>query len=122
MIMEEFLERTGYRRRRFLDRIFPQLLSIIYYQMSWLLYVVSPAWSYRLNRDFEDHAMRQYASFVADHPEFDETPWESAYKDDYGHHATVGDLLRQIALDEEVHKHHSEDYLRRGARFSRSNG
>jgi hypothetical protein len=122
LIMEEFLERQGYKRRWFLDRAFPQLLSIIYYQLSWLLYVASPAWSYRLNRDFEDHAMRQYATFVAEHPEFDETRWESAYQDDYGHHATVGDLLRQIAVDEEVHKQHSEEYFRRGARFSRKRG
>ena len=122
LIMEEFLERRGYKRRWFLDRVFPQLLSIVYYQLSWLLYVASPAWSYRLNRDFEDHAMRQYAIFVAEHPEFDETRWESAYKDDYGHHATVADLLRQIALDEEVHKQHSETYLKRGARFSRRRG
>ncbi len=119
LIMEEFLERQGYKRRWFRDRVFPQILSIVYYQLSWLLYVVSPAWSYRLNRDFEDHAMRQYAAFVAEHPEFDEMTWESAYKDDYGHHATVGDLLRQVALDEELHKQHSEASLRRGARFSR---
>ncbi len=66
--------------------------------------------------------MRQYARFVDEHPEFDETPWESEYRDDYGHHATVGDLLRQIAWDEGQHKNHSEDYIRSGARFSRSRG
>lgn len=122
LIMEEFLEANGYKRRRFLDRLFPQMLSFLYYQLSWLLYVLRPAWSYRLNSDFEDHAMRQYARFVAEHPEFDDTAWESAYRGDYGFHATVGDMLRQIAVDEEQHKDHSEDYIRRGARFARGHG
>lgn len=119
LIMEEFLDRSGYEPHWFRDRVFPQLLSLVYYQLAWLLYVCSPAWSYRLNRDFEDHAMRQYARFVADHPELDDERWESAYADDYGHHETVGDLLRQIALDEEEHKAHSASALRTGPRFSR---
>jgi len=122
LIMEEFLEREGYRRRWFLDRVFPQFLSCVYYHLSWLLYVVNPAWSYRLNSDFEDHAMRQYARFVDEHPEFEDMAWESAYRSDYGHHVTVADMLRQIARDEELHKEHSEEYIRRGARFSRTTG
>jgi len=120
LIMEELLEASGYKRRRFLDRIFPQILSFIYYQLSWLLYVIRPKWSYRLNSDFEDHAMRQYALFVDEHPEFDETPWVSQYQCDYGYHATLGDMLRQIAVDEEQHKNHSDEYIRLGARFSRT--
>lgn len=122
VIMEEFLEKSGYKRRRFFDRVFPQILSFLYYHLSWMLYVVRPKWSYQLNSDFEDHAMRQYAQFVAEHPEFDETPWESRYRGDYGFHVTVGDMLRQVAWDEEQHKDHSEDYIRRGARFSRTSG
>lgn len=119
LIMEEFLDQTGYERRWFLDKIFPQLLSFAYYQLSWLLYALRPKWSYRLNSDFEDHAMRQYAEFVAEHPEFDEMEWESAYRADYGFHATVADMLRQIAVDEEQHKNHSEDFIRDGARFNK---
>ena len=122
LIMEEFCEKAGYKRRWFLDRVFPQILSFLYYQLSWLLYVVRPKWSYQLNSDFEDHAMRQYAEFVAEHPEFDATPWESEYRKDYGFHVTVGDMLRQIAVDEEQHKDHSEDFIRMGARFSKRRG
>lgn len=122
LIMEEFLEKANYKRRWVLDRIFPQLLAIVYYQLSWLLYVIRPKWSYRLNSDFEDHAMRQYALFVEEHPEFDEMLWESDYRGDYGHHATVGDMLRQIAHDEEQHKDHSEVFIRKGSRFSRLRG
>ena len=122
LIMEEMCEKQGYRRRWFRDRLVPQVLSFVYYQMSWLLYVVSPKASYALNRDCEDHALRQYAAFVDEHPEFDETPWVSAYKGDYGFHVTVADMLRQVAWDEEQHKAHSEDFIRRGARFSRVRG
>ncbi len=122
LIMEEFLDASGYKRRLFFDRLFPQILSLIYYQLSWVLFVAKPQWSYRLNSDLEDHAMRQYACFVEEHPEFDEIEWQSNYRGDYGFHATVGDMLRQIAVDEEQHKNHSEDFIRRGARFSRASG
>ena len=122
LIMEEFCQKAGYQRRWIFDRVFPQVLSFVYYHLSWLLFVVRPKWSYRLNSDFEDHALRQYAAFVDEHPEFDETPWESRYRSDYGGHVTVGDMLRQVAWDEEQHKNHSEDYIRRGARFSRRTG
>jgi ubiquinol oxidase len=118
LIMEEFCEAANYKRRWFFDRLFPQLLSVIYYHLSWTLYVVRPKWSYKLNSDFEDHALRQYSAFIAEHPEFDEMPWESAYRGDYGWHVTVGDMLRQIAWDEEQHKNHSEEYIKHGARFS----
>ncbi|MFN3254514.1 MAG: alternative oxidase [Ilumatobacter sp.] len=122
LIMEEACEQVGYERRWFFDKLFPQILSVVYYHLSWLLFVVRPNWSYQLNRDFEDHAMRQYARFVEEHPEFDEMAWESRYRGDYGFHATVGDMLRQIAHDEEQHKLHSEAFIRRGARFSRRTG
>lgn len=122
LIMEEFLETQDYKHRRFLDKVFPQILSVIYYHLSWALYVAYPKWSYRLNSDFEDHALRQYAAFVEEHPEFDETPWESRYRTDYGHHATIGDMLRQVAVDEERHKNHSDEFIRRGSRFSRTHG
>jgi len=36
LIMEEFLDKSGYKRHWFLDRLFPQLLSFAYYQLSWL--------------------------------------------------------------------------------------
>lgn len=121
LIMEEFLEASGYKRRLFFDRLFPQLLSVIY-QLSWLLYAIRPKWSYKLNSDFEDHAMRQYAMFVDEHPEFDDTTWESRYRGDYGRHVTIGDMLRQIARDEEQHKDHSDSYITNGARFSHHGG
>jgi ubiquinol oxidase len=51
-----------------LYRLIPQVIAFFYYQISWLLYVFKPAWSYRLNAAFEDHAEREYMQFVAEHP------------------------------------------------------
>ena len=118
LILEELLQRSGHRKRLMRDRIVPQLLSFVYYQLSWLLYVVRPGWSYRLNADFEDHAEHTYMEYVDQHPELDRTPWESSFADDYGDHASLGDLLRQIALDERAHKEQSLAHVNR-PRFGR---
>ena len=75
--------------------------------MSWLFYVIAPRLSYALNADFEDHAERSYVSYVTAHPALESEPWVSAFTADYGTHATVADLLRQIALDERAHRDHS---------------
>ena len=48
--------------------VLPQVLAFGYYQLSWLLYAVRPAWSYRLNADFEDHAEHEYALLVRGAP------------------------------------------------------
>ena len=103
LILEEMLHANGHRHRKLHDRLLPQVGAFIYYQISWLLYTISPKWSYRLNADFEDHAEHEYMSYVADNPELDSTPWESQFADDYGHHATIGDLFRQIGYDEHLH-------------------
>lgn len=118
LILEEMLFEQGHRHAWLRDRILPQIIAFTYYQISWLLYAISPKWSYRLNADFEDHAEHEYMQFVADHPELDDLEWDSMFADDYGHHATVGDLFRQIGYDEHVHAVES-DHLIEQARFNR---
>ena len=90
----------------------PQILAFAYYQLSWFLFVVRPDWSYLLNADFEDHAEHEYMEFVAEHPEWERTPFESAFADDYGHFDSLADLFRQIGHDERVHKLESLRRLR----------
>jgi hypothetical protein len=58
----------------FKRRLLPQLLAFGYYQLSWLMYVINPKWSYRLNADFEDHAEHEYAHLVLEHPEWGSSP------------------------------------------------
>jgi ubiquinol oxidase len=107
LILEERILREGAREDWLRFRVFPQLLAFVYYQLSWLLYVTRPAWSYRLNADFEDHAEHEYMSLVAEHPEWEHEPFESAFAADYAELSSVADLFRQIGYDERVHKDES---------------
>lgn len=121
LILEELLHGRGHRSNMIKGRIMPQVLAFTYYQISWLLYVIKPRWSYELNAQFEDHAEHEYMSFVAAHPELDDEPWDSIFIGDYGKHNTVGDLLRQIGFDERVHKLASFEQIDR-ARFANGDG
>jgi ubiquinol oxidase len=91
----------------------PQAIAFIYYQLSWLLFVVHPRWSYRLNADFEDHAEHEYMTMVAENPDWDSTPFESSFADDFGTFASLADVFRQIGHDERVHKLESEAQMKK---------
>ncbi|HMX95092.1 MAG TPA: alternative oxidase [Elusimicrobiota bacterium] len=116
LILEEMVQKRKIRENFFLARVVPQILAFVYYHISWLLYVIKPAWSYSLNADFEDHAEHEYMEFVREHPELEVERHESDFQNDYGPFALTADLFRQIALDERLHK---EESLARveGARF-----
>ena len=107
LILEDLVERSDKRERFLRYRLLPQVIAMAYYYLSWLLYVLKPAWSYRLNADFEDHAEHEYAEFVRENPDFDETPYEGPFTEEYGAFASLGDLFRQIGHDERVHKDES---------------
>lgn len=116
LIVDELIERSGQRASWFLGRAVPQVLALVYYHVSWLLYVIAPRWSYALNADFEDHAEATYLAFVESHPELESQPWNSLFAEDYGAHPTLAALFRQIARDEAAHR---DESLRRmkSARF-----
>lgn len=107
LILEERILAAGTREGYLRFTVIPQAIAFVYYQLSWLLYVIRPARSYQLNADFEDHAEHEYAFLVAEHPEWEQEPFESAFTEDYGPIATVADLFRQIGYDERVHKEES---------------
>jgi hypothetical protein len=73
--------------------------------------VIKPAWSHRLNADFEDHAEHTYAEMVVANPAFETTSWDSTLCGEYGSYQSLADLLRQISHDERCHKQESELYL-----------
>ncbi len=104
LILEEWIHRRKIPEMFVLHRLAPQVIAFFYYQISWLLYVIKPAWSYRLNVEFEDHAEREYMLFAQEHPELESEPFESAFKKDYGDFATMADVIRQIGCDERMHK------------------
>lgn len=108
LIIEELIGKSGQPQPRIKFFWLPQAIAFVYYHVSWLLFVVHPAWSYRLNADFEDHAEHEYMTMVAEHPDWDSTPVDSAFAEDFGHFASLADLFRQIGHDERMHKLESE--------------
>jgi ubiquinol oxidase len=107
LILEELIARSRKRENRIYYFLVPQAIALLYYQISWLLFVIKPAWSYRLNADFEDHAEHEYMLLVADHPEWETTPFHSDFAADYGSFDSLADLFRQIGHDERIHKNES---------------
>ena len=112
LILEELVARTGKRESRLLYYWTPQAIAFAYYQLSWLMYVARPAWSYQLNADFEDHAEHEYMTLVTEHPEWEKQPFTSAFEADYGSFDSLADLFRQIGHDERVHKQESLAQMR----------
>jgi hypothetical protein len=110
LILEE-LTRDAPRRSWLRSRVLPQVIAFAYYQWSWLTYAIRPAWSYRLNADFEDHAEHEYALLVEEHPDWETTPFVTSFGDEFGEYASLADLFRQIGYDERLHKLESESHL-----------
>ncbi|WP_165966266.1 alternative oxidase [Actinomadura sp. 7K534] len=104
LILQDLVQREGMRQSFLLHRLAPWLVAFFYYHVSWLLFLVRPELSYRLNADFEDHAEHEYMAYVAEHPELEYAPAPATYAAEYGEYASVADLLRQIGHDERVHK------------------
>ena len=104
LILEDLIARSGAREDRLRFFWLPQAIALVYYQVSWILYVLRPRWSYRLNADFEDHAEHEYMQLVADHPEWETVPYGSEIAAEYGAFDSLADLFRQIGHDERVHK------------------
>ncbi len=117
LILEEMIQLKGIREGFLLYRLVPQLVAFVYYHISWILYVIKPSLSYELNADFEDHAEHEYMGFVKTNPEFENETHKTDFKKEYGHFESVADLLRQIGLDERMHKLESERRIA-AARFS----
>jgi hypothetical protein len=110
-ILDELIESRGLKEGRFRFFFLPQIIAFAYYQVSWLMFVLWPTWSYRLNADFEDHAEHEYAELVRENPEWDALPFTSRFRADYGEFESLGDVFRQISHDERVHKRESEAAL-----------
>ena len=107
LILEEMVHHQGMQEGFFRFRIVPQLIAFFYYHISWLLYVIQPGLSYKLNAHFEDHAEHEYMEYVREHPELEEVRFESIFEKDYGSYSSQADLFRRIGLDEREHKDES---------------
>ncbi len=113
LIIEELIARSGQQQPQIKFFWLPQAIAFVYYQLSWLLFVMRPSWSYRLNADFEDHAEHEYMTMVVEHPDWDDVPFESSFADDFGQFDSLADVFRQIGHDERVHKLESEALMKK---------
>jgi hypothetical protein len=113
LIIEDLIARSGQPQSRIKFFWLPPAIAFVYYQLSWLLFVVNPSWSYRLNADFEDHAEHEYMTMVAEHPDWDNAPFESSFAGDFGHFDSLADVFRQIGHDERIHKLESEALMKK---------
>jgi ubiquinol oxidase len=113
LILEELIANEDIREGFFKFTVIPQAIAFTYYQVSWLLYVLRPAMSYRLNADFEDHAEHEYALLVQENPSWEARAFESSFAKDYADIATWADLFRQIGYDERIHKLESLEAMER---------
>jgi hypothetical protein len=104
LVLEELLQAQGTEQGGFRYRFLPRLMAFPYRLLVWSLLLAHPAWSYRLNSSFEDHAEHEYMAFVAAHLELEDQPFQSQAAADYGTYNSVAEVLRQIGHDERVHK------------------
>jgi hypothetical protein len=114
LILDELVSRQGVPPRwhtRLMHDLLPRLIAFGYWHFAWLLYVLKPVWSHRLNADFEDHAEHEYALLVAEHPDWDTEPYFSLTAPEYGEFDCLADVFRQIGHDERMHKFESEQHL-----------
>jgi hypothetical protein len=104
LILQDLAQRRGLRQPFLRHRLAPWLVALCYYQVSWLLLVIRPQASYRLNAEFEDHAEHEYMAYVAEHPELEAQLDPGTYAAEYGRYGSLADLFRQIGHDERMHK------------------
>ncbi len=104
LILEELVYKEGIREGFIRHRIIPQILAFFYYHISWILYVIRPAYSYRLNAHFEDHAEHEYMHYAAENKALEEKAYDGDFSKDYGRFNTLSDLFRKIGFDERHHK------------------
>ena len=116
-ILEDLTHTQEVKEGFLLHRGLPQFIAFFYCHVSWILYVIKPSLSYRLNARFEDHAEHEYTLFVEENPELEEQPFDSDFRGDYGDFASMADMFRQVALDERQHKRESLERIEK-ARFA----
>jgi ubiquinol oxidase len=112
LVMEELVARQGRSLGRVRHRLLPRLMALPWQVGTWVLHLVRPEASYRLNAAFEAHAERSYMRYVAEHPETERQIFGGPLADRWSGPVTVADVLRQIGHDERVHRLDSEQAAR----------
>lgn len=117
LILEELIAEQGVQEGWVKGTVIPQGGGVCLLPGVLVAVRSAPAWSYRLNADFEDHAEHEYVHLIDEHPEWEHEAFESAFAADYAQLDSLADLFRQISYDERIHKNESEAAMSR-SRFS----
>ncbi len=107
LILEELVHKKGIKESFIRHRVVPQIIAFFYYHISWILYVIHPALSYRLNAHFEDHAEHEYMKYAAEEKCLKDEKYQGDFRKEYGTFDSLADLFRKIGVDEREHKNHS---------------
>lgn len=110
LMIEDIMRQKDIRLSFWKRRLIPKLLTYGYFFLTRAMFFIRPAWSFGMNARFESHAEHEYMKMVAEHPEWDAEPVDTAYFEYYPRQKTMADLFRRIGLDERDHMHESMEY------------
>jgi ubiquinol oxidase len=113
----ELARGDGHRLRFWKDKVIPNVLAWTAFHQAFLMYVVRPKWSYKLNYDFEAHAAQVYARFLLTAPDsLLDQPWESVINTDehYGEYVTLREFVTRVMIDEVEHRDDSLKLMNQG--------
>jgi hypothetical protein len=111
LLVEDIIHQKGIKLGWFNHCLMPRLLAFGYYFLTRMIFCIRPSWSFAMNAAFESHAEHEYMSVIAANPEWDDEKVDSVHFERYPKQATLGDLIRRIALDERDHMNHSLEIL-----------
>jgi len=107
LVINDKMKADGIKAPWYLSPPVNFLIVLSYVVFARLLAFFSIRRAFLFNAEFEDHAERVYAQFVADHPELEEQPADSLLVKDCEGLASWADVFRRISLDERDHRNNS---------------
>jgi len=93
--------------------LMPKCMTVVYFWLTRVMYLVNPVWSFAMNAAFESHAEHEYMLYAQEHPEFENEPVESFCFHYYPKQKSLADLIRRVGLDERDHMNHSLEEIER---------
>jgi len=112
LVIEEKMREDGARDPWYLFPPIPWLMTAGYMLLARLMALVNIRRAFLFNAEFEDHAEHVYASFVADHPEWETERVRSTLVARFGDFESWADVFRRIGLDERDHMNTSFAFCR----------
>ncbi len=113
LVLQEKMRADGLKDPWYLKPPIPWLMVWIYVGLARLLAFFSLRGAFLFNGQFEDHAEHEYARLVAQHPEWETQPVQSAVVAEQTDATTWADVFRRISLDERDHRNRSFLYAGR---------